>query len=344
MTSTDRPTVRITGPADLLALIPFGLGYQPHSSLVLIVLHETSGIRFGASLSLPGTDEDLQPLRAGLDQVTAKIDSEPGVYVTLAGYGPAEPVQRAVSVATQALHAAGVPTGAVLRVADGRFWHLDCDDPDCCPPEGTSFDPATSPVTAAAVFAGVVAESSRDALAASLAPVTGPARDTMIAATVRSCAFLLELLESAASADGSDPDTALDTPVGRALQGAARTYLTQAMDSYRAGQPIDDEHAATLTVLLDIDSVRDFAAQAATSEPWQLQLWTDLVRRAEPRFSTAPASLLALTAMQTGRMALARVALQRALDADPEYRLAQLLTATIDAGIDPTTVTQLLAG
>jgi len=343
MNSTDRPIVRITDTADLLALIPFLLGFQPNSSLVLLAIRETSSILIGARLDLPAEDEPLQALRAGVDEVLTKINPGPDIYVVLAGYGPAELVQRAVDVAVAALRATGIPTGPVLRVDAGRYWQLDCLDPACCPPEGTSFDPSTSPVTAAAVYAGVVTASSRDALADNLAPVTGPARASMIIATVRSCQFFIELLEGAAAAAGSDPDSALDTPVGQAMQSAACTYVTQAMDSFRAGQPIDDECAAALTVLLDIVSVRDFAAQHATSAPCQ-QMWTDLVRRAEPTFVAAPASLLALTAMRAGHIALAKAALQRALDADPEYRLAQLLAATIDAGIDPATVTKVLTG
>lgn len=343
MNSTDRPTVRITDTADLLALIPFRLGFQPHSSLVLLAVRERSGILIGARLDLPAAEEPLQALRGGVDEMLAKITPGPGIYVVLAGYGPAEPVQRAVDVAVAALHAAGIPTGPVLRVDAGRYWHLDCVDPACCPPEGRSFEPSTSPVTAAAVYAGVVTASSRDALSDNLAPVTGPARAAMIIATVRSCQFFIELLEGAAAAAGTDPDSGLDTTVGQAMQSAACTYVTEAMDSYRAGQPIDDEYAAALTVLLDIVSVRDFAAQHATSEPCQ-QMWHDLVRRAEPPYVAAPASLLALTAMRVGHMALAKAALQRALDADPEYRLAQLLAATIDAGIDPATVIKVLTG
>jgi hypothetical protein len=344
MPPTQRVTVRITSTTDLLALIPYLLGFQPESSLVLVALHDDGRLLGAARLTLPAADEPLGPLHTALDQVAATITADTGAFVVLAGYGPAEQVERAVSTAALALRTADVRIGEAVRVADGRFWRLGGDDPDACPPEGIAFDPTDSPVTATAVYAGLVALPDREALAAILAPVFGPARDRMVAATVAACAFLADLMAAAAPAStGGHPDAALDTPVGRALQRAARTYLTHAQHSYRVRQPVDDEHAATLTVLLQLPSLHDFAARHTTGEPWQIEMWSDLVRRAEPEFTAAPATLLALAAIQAGTGALADIAVHRALDADPDDRFAQLLARAIRAGIDPDTVAALLA-
>ena len=174
------------------------------------------------------------------------------------------------------------------------------------------------------MYAGLVALPDRDALADT--PVTGPARDRMVAATAMACEFLVELLDAAradttaSGESGDDPDAALHTPLGLALQKAARTYLSQAQDSYRAGQPVDDDHAAALTVLLELPSLRDFAARRTSDEAWQIEMWTDLVRRAEPPFTAGPATMLALSALQAGNGALASIAIDRALGADPDDR------------------------
>ena len=175
----------------------------------------------------------------------------------------------------------------------------------------------------------------------------------MVAATAMTCEFLVELLEAARadtttsgeSGDDSDgdPDTALHTPLGLALQKAARTYLIQAQDSYRSGRPVGDDPAAALTVLLDLPSLRSFAARRTSGEEWQIEMWTDLVRRAEPPFTAGPATMLALSALQAGRATLASVAIDRALDTDPGDRFAHLLAGVVAAGIDPDTVTALLA-
>ncbi len=157
-------------------------------------------------------------------------------------------------------------------------------------------------------------------------------------------AALDELLDAAgASVEAGDrPDAVLDTKVGRAVQAAARIYLTQIQDSYRAGQPVDDEHAATLTVLLELPSLWEFAARRTNGEAWQMTMWSDLVRRAEPPFTAPAATLLALCALQAGHGALASMAVDRALGADPRDRFAQILERAIAAGIDPDTVTALL--
>jgi hypothetical protein len=350
MSSTDRPTVRVRTTEDMLALIPFLLGFQPDTSLVLLAVDDRSGgIVTVARLDLPTAEQPLGPVHAALDLVIAKLTTRGGISVVLAGYGPADRVEPTVSTASDALQAAGIPIRDALRVADGRFWRLRCadpmTDPVACPPDGVAFEPATSPAAATAVYAGLVALPDREALAATLAPVTGPARDGMVAATVTACAFLTELLDAARTDTddpGDHPDAVLDTRIGRALQAAARTYLTQIQDRYRDGQPLDDAHAATMTVLLDLPSLWEFAARRTTAEAWQIAMWSDLVRRAEPPFTAPAATVLALCALQAGHGALASMAVDRALSADPRDRFARLLQRAIAAGIDPDTVTALL--
>jgi hypothetical protein len=238
MSSTDRPTVRVHTTEDMLALIPFLLGFQPDTSLVLLAVDERSGgIAMAARLDLPTAEQPLGQVHAALDLVIAKLATGGGISVVLAGYGPADRVEPMVTAASDALQAAGIPIRDALRVADGRFWRLRCadpmTDPVACPPDGVAFEPATSPAAAAAVYAGLVALPDREALAATLAPVTGPARDGMVAATTAACAFLTELLDAARTDSddpGDQPDAVLDTRIGRALQAAARTYLTQIQD------------------------------------------------------------------------------------------------------------------
>jgi hypothetical protein len=358
MSFTDRPAVHVRGTKDLLALIPFLLGFHPDTSMVLLAVDNGSGgIALAARLDLPTAEQPLGPVRAALDLVVTKLTALGGISVVLAGYGPADRVEPMVTAAAEALHASDIPIREALRVAGGRFWRLQATDPTPDPapysPDGVAFEPATSPATAAAVYAGLVALPDREALAATLAPATGPARDGMVTATVAACALLTELLDAARTdttdtdtadpaAVGDPPDAVLDTPIGHALQAAARTYLTQIQDSYRAGQPVDDAPAATLTVLLELPSLWEFAARRTNAQAWQTAMWSDLVRRAEPPFTAPTATLLALCALQAGHGALASMAVDRALSADPQDRFAQLLDRAIAAGIDPDTVTALL--
>jgi Domain of unknown function (DUF4192) len=66
-----------------------------------------------------------------------------------------------------------------------------------------------------------------------------------------------------------------------------------------------------------------------------LRLWTDVVRRAQPGYTAAPASLLAFTAWQDGNGVLANVALDRALSDRPGYSMATLLRQLVTAGAPP---------
>ncbi len=98
-----------------------------------------------------------------------------------------------------------------------------------------------------------------------------------------------------------------------------------------------DEPVAWLTVVLAHLAVRDDAWSRMDPgyRAAHLRLWTDVVRRATPAYLPAPASLLAFTAWQSGEGALANIAIDRALAADPGYSLAQLLRGIMDAGVPP---------
>jgi hypothetical protein len=98
-----------------------------------------------------------------------------------------------------------------------------------------------------------------------------------------------------------------------------------------------DDEIARITVALRDLRVRDDAW--ARMDPGHavahLRLWTDVVRRAQPGYVAAPASLLAFVAWQSGDGALANVALDRALADDPAYSMATLLLQVIAAGAPP---------
>jgi Domain of unknown function (DUF4192) len=280
----DRPALRASTPSELLALVPYLIGYHPTSSLVCVALTDSRVLNL-ARLDLPTTADQLPDMQAAILQIAATISTYGATGAILIGYGTAGQVHPGMQAADMALAAVSVPVQEALLVDAGRYWSYLCDNPDCCPPDGVPFDPTTSAVAAAATVAGMVALPDRAALAARLAPVTGAARDRMVEAT-----------------------------------------------------------AALFTVLLDVPPVREFAARHTTAAAWEVDMWVDLVRRAEPDFAAGPAIMLTLSALQAGDGTLAALAVQRALQADPVDRLAVLLANAVAVGVDPATVTALLAG
>ena len=124
----------------------------------------------------------------------------------------------------------------------------------------------------------------------------------------------------------------------RPFTEAGRRATRDAIAIYRGGGQItDDDQIAWLSVALTDLRVRDdaWARMDPEHRDAHLRLWTDVVRRACPAYVPAPASLLAFTAWQSGDGALANIAIERALDADPAYSMAHLLAEAIESGLPP---------
>jgi hypothetical protein len=82
-------------------------------------------------------------------------------------------------------------------------------------------------------------------------------------------------------------------------------------------------------------AVRDYAMERTLPDGWRAGLWTDVLRRVEPAYVPAPACLLGFAAWRVGFGALALVAVDRALEQDPQYPMAKLLEATVSSGLSP---------
>jgi hypothetical protein len=243
----------------------------------------------------------------------------------LIGYGEGVRVTPVVLALRDRLAARRLPVLEVLRVADGRYWSYVCGDPGCCPPEGVSFDPATSPAVTAAVVDGCVALPSRAALEKRLAPLGGLGRVAMTQATERADQRLVDLVEASE-----------DKKRGAVLKAAGVSAVDCAVARQRAGACLDDDALAWLTVVLVYVPVRDYAWEAIGGDLGvHIGLWTDVLRRADPELVAAPATLLAFAAWRAGEGAVASIAVTRALAADPDYQMALLLDQALAGGLSP---------
>jgi hypothetical protein len=320
--------VGLASPVSVLAIVPSLLGFHPSQSLVVLGV---SGPRNRVSLTFrydlpdPPDDEVATDIAAHACEVLAR-EAIPSAIVI--GYGPASPVaQAAVPVVAALLHA-GVDVLEVLRAEGGRCFTVNCQDPGCCPPGGIPFDPCSHPVAAALKEAGMDVLPDRSALARTLQPPPGTARATR-QATGRALRRL-DRLTATARGSGLDP--------AATLADAGRAAVRDAIRQYRSGTPIEDRaRLAFLAVVLADLRVRDDAwaqMDPRRSGP-HTALWTDIVTGAAPEFVPAPASLLAFTAWQAGEGALANVAAERALAADPAYSMALLIGGAVQAGLPP---------
>lgn len=322
MTPIDQLRLTVRSPADLIAAVPYLLGFHPADSVVVVALRGRRVV-FAARGDLPDPDTDPRPAAQHLAEVIARQGTE---SATVIGYGPAARVTGAVDAVGEALDRAGLLVLDALRVTDGRWWSYLCTEPECCPPDGTPYDPGASEVSAAAVFAGQVALPDRDALAGQVSALDGPVRLAMRRATVRARGRLATLTEEAT-------ETALVG--GRSVRSAGVAAVRTAFRRHRRGERLSDDEVAWLTVLLTQLPVRDHAWERTDGRDADISLWTDVLRRAEPELIAAPGSLLAFAAWRAGYGALAAVALERVLAAHPDYSLALLLDDLLRRGFPP---------
>jgi uncharacterized protein DUF4192 len=286
------------------------LGFHPDNSLLII------GISEKGVCAVRGDLVPLEDYRAFLPQLYGVMIRNRVDAVLLLGYGTHQQATPLLKETQDALESILTVT-AVLRVHEGQWWSLHCDDPACCLPDGTPYDIASSPIAARATYAGLIALPDRAELAATLAPIEGADRDWMLAETERAEAELLR--------DG--PRSPLLIEQGLAL-------VRELIESQ---PPFTDRQLARLSVALTHPRVRDEAwvRMCDLSSQQQIRLWREVTRRAIGEYAAAPATLLAYAAYLSGDGALANLAVDRALQALPDYLAAALLQCCLRTGVPP---------
>ena len=320
--------LRAATPEAVLAVVPHMLGFYPSHSLVVLGLGERSRVVVTFRYDLPAPPDD------GLSDDIAShagfvLQREGIAAALLVGYGPADLVEPVALRTAVSLSRGNIHLQELLRADGGRYWSLLCDDAACCPPEGRLYDPGSHPAAAVMADAGLAAQPDRDSLARTLQRPAGTA-DTISRATSQGLARLARLVELGEDEGDRDPQLRA-TRVGR-------REVQRAIRRYRRGRRIASvEHLAWLAVLLSDIRVRDdaWARMHPAYYEQHRQLWTDVLRSAALDYVPAPASLLAFTAWQAGNGALAAMAVDRALGADPAYSMAHLLSGALEAALPP---------
>lgn len=133
-----------SAPGLLLASVPAVLGAVPAEEVLVIGVTRRSAARGDACIvriPLPAEAEAELLLAACTTAIQWSVASGTQAVV-LAAY--ADSSADLDSLAAQATATLAVFAGQAnllvldaLRVVDGRWWSYECDDPSCCPPEGT---------------------------------------------------------------------------------------------------------------------------------------------------------------------------------------------------------------
>ena len=305
-------TMRIRGPQDMIAAVPYLLGFAPESSLVMIGLHDGSLIvTTRTDLDDAGIPDTLAAMkRGGANSLVALVYSNACAPQMAASLPWSARVTEILTLAA----VAGIEVLESILVCDGRYWSYHCTDPSCCPPEGNAISD-DGRIAAELVFAGVNPLASREELGAALEPVG----DTSV---------LEPLLEQAA-----DGLTARLTELGRPGESVKREMFPAARDQ----QPqLSDEQVARFGVELSQISTRDeFWVAIDEGRITERGLWLELARRLPAPYRAAPLFLYGWASWRKGDGATAGMAAERAIAADPTYSAADLLMAVLSNGVDP---------
>ncbi|MCW6003738.1 DUF4192 domain-containing protein [Micromonospora sp. CPCC 205371] len=315
MTHNDK--IRIRSNIDLVAVVPYLLGFHPDNNSIVITTFHGHTISFVARVDLPAPGEHHATANQLLDLIRRQEHTD---AVTVIGYGAPDHIEPAIHTFADVFASHNMPIHDRIRVTDGRVRSLICTNPDCCPPEGTPYEPTTSLVAVQATVAGHVAHPNRDAISAMFAPVQGTTQQRMRAATDRAVRRL-----DALWASGGEP----------ALLHAGENAVRAAIRSHDSGQPLNSQRIAWLSVLLPHPHMQDIAIQLTQPSQAHVELWATVTRHAQPPFDPTPAVLLAITAWRCGNGTLAGLAAEHALNTAPGHRLASAVDTALRHGIPP---------
>jgi hypothetical protein len=310
-----RQPITLRNEDDLLALIPYTLGFTPEDSLVLVTLGKDAA-PFHARIDLPDVPADLPDVVAPL-VVAARRNAAANAMVVV--YTEDECLaEEAADLLVDALSSGGVECLVSLR-ADGRRWYpLGLDHLDPRSLVGVPYDTRDHELTSRAVLDGRVTFRNRSELAESLA-ATDP-----------------DEVEEVLAAHGCFEPLAEGAP--RRLLAAEAAWLAKGVTRQLHGAaPFSAAEVARALRAVARQEVRDVVWCAITREEAaaHVRVWRDVVRRSPEELVAPAAGLLAFAAWLAGDGALAWCAIDRSLRSDPDHTLARLVAQALEGAVPP---------
>ena len=320
-------TLSMKTPDDMLAAVPYVLGFHPEDSLVLLTVGDAVD-RFHARVDLPDDPDDVP---AVLEMITDAVTHNGVRRVAIVVYSDDELVAPTVcEPLLQALEGLQVSVADAIRADGSRWYSLTGCSGTCCPAEGTPYDVSTHPFTAQSVLDGQVTLPSRAALV-----------DTLVGEDPEA----LTAVEVAADKHDAKLRASARHPLGAPSPEGARRHLVQEghwvgerVCAFLAdGEALSHDDAGRMLVAMTAIEIRDVAWAEMTrgNAGKHVDLWRDLVRRAPDDLVAGPAALLGFSAWLSGDGALAWCAVDRCQSAEPGYSLAGLLSQALAGAVPP---------
>ncbi len=302
-------------PADVVAMVPYLIGFTPVESLVVLALQGPRR-RLGPCMRV-----DLADDRDGAEVQGRYL----GDLIAAHGFSPVILVAYSVDAARadavvqplrRGLARRRVQVIEALRADGRRWWSYDCDDAECCSPRGSAYDAESSRVAAEAVLAGLHKAPDRDSLRVQFEPIS---RDAQVA--------VAEECDRLRSADLAVTRVPRDVPELDRLVALHRARPTE--------MPVTD--AAALLLAVQRTALRDAAwalmNRANAAEYFGLWRW---VMQTAPDDLMAPAgALTGFAAWLDGQGASASHVVDRVELVSPGYSMCTLLRDILEATVNP---------
>lgn len=320
-------TIKVTDPGDLIAYVPYSLGFWPTESVVAVGL-AGSQVQVTARVDLPPADMAADVAQSLVDGIAHAIDA-----VVLIIWSATPPDPRVLDELEYAFVRADVAIGHVM-CTDGRTYRDVCDGLDA--PE--DMVPGAEDVDACmhAIVIGQVAAPSRAEATALLDPEPGACADAVERALAVEAR--LGIRETIDAVDKVLVQGCLDPAAIAQLAECMTSILLRDMVlAWLAPEidgPADECGAEGRALARHCGSSWRVAPGQITSDELTARLaqtikWCPPSRRA-PVLTLLGAHLWSQTAG-----ALATEAVARALELQPDYQLARLILQALSHGVRP---------
>ena len=337
----ERPAapVYLSGPADLVAAVPYLLGFNPHSCIVAVFLNGLDGeLVMTARIAHPSAPERAQFMDAwttACESITRGNDVD---RIVLVDFCDADDLGRCSADgdvnSRSSSGSAGVRLTEAMATIASQFNLYTCDevivvnqrwrsrlcrDEDCCPEDGREIEAERGArVAAPFVLAGVAPLSTREALndRLSLPPADDTSRHE----------FEQRVMDAAAAHGDGDTLEARRTWVTGVVAGLSEGNALVLPAAVACMRDMRRRDAVLRMLIHDVaDGQRRVAEDALVSAV----CLSPVADRA------ALATVIAGLAWQRGDGAFARECLNLALESNPDYSLAKLLDRAITHAVPP---------
>jgi hypothetical protein len=318
--------LQIDGPANLLATVPYLLGFNPEKSLVIVAVKgQHDQVVVSMTLDLPDKIEDLDAKFMNNLKETLKRSGADGLvaifYVETNPQGLQSISDLLMTEISNEFHVRDI-----LWVCDFKWASYLCSDESCCPKEGRKLEiDKPSVAQTELVLAGRSVASKRSDLSNFL-EITTVNQDLI--------PILGQIARQKAKAEHSQ--------TLEKWESSQFKFLT----SKKAIQDLDLKLSARLLFGLTDIPIRDallahhIDLAQINEDPNQYlfqiaQNWAEVAKVSPETFRPPICTCVAVFMWQAGEGILARSAIEFALAQDPQFHLAKLINNALDSGMPP---------